>query len=294
MQQHRTSATASLIALSLVFLSRQPRDRDLLPPGAAAQSAALLSRTAPTRLRLVQLLSRPGARLLVRGLERLALPGIQRHYAARKRYIEDAARAFLDDGGGQLLVIGAGLDTLAVRIARDLPQVRCVELDHPATSAVKQEAIGDRLPANLVLVPLELGRGPWEDVDQLDRSVRTFVVLEGVTMYLTEQAVRDVLQGCARLAPGSQLVWTFMHPDAAGRLRFHRAGPAVGAFLEHQHEPFTWGMPLGDVSAFLRPLGLEVQEIVTATQLRARYLAPRGVVGALAEGEALCLTSLTR
>lgn len=270
MQPHRTSATASLIALSTVFLSRQPRDRDLVPAGAAAQTEGLLTRTSPRTLRL-----------------------IQRHYAARKRYIEDAARAFLSDGGRQLLVLGAGLDTLTLRIARELPEVRCVEVDHPATSAVKQDAIGAALPDNLTLVPLELGREAREDGHGLDPSVPTFVVLEGVTMYLTEPAVLDILRGCARLAPGSQLVWTFMHPDGRGRLRFHQAGSAVTAWLARQREPFTWGLPLDAVPAFLRPTGLELEEIVTTSQLRTRYLDPRGIEGALAEGEAPCLVRTT-
>lgn len=293
MQPHRTSATASLIALSTVFLSRQPRDRGLVPAGAAAQTEGLLARTSPRTLRLIQLLSRPGARGAVHALERLVLPGIQRHYAARKRYIEDAARAFLSDGGRQLLVLGAGLDTLTLRIARELPEVRCVEVDHPATSAVKRDAIGAALPDNLTLVPLELGREAWEDGHGLDASLPTFVVLEGVTMYLTEPAVLDILQGCARLAPGSQLVWTFMHPDGRGRLRFHQAGSAVTAWLARQREPFTWGLPLDAVPAFLRPTGLELEEIVTTSQLRTRYLDPRGIDGALAEGEALCLVRTT-
>ncbi|WP_298889109.1 class I SAM-dependent methyltransferase [uncultured Serinicoccus sp.] len=293
MQPHRASSTARLIALSTVFLSHQPRDRDLLPPEAAALSESLLTRTAPLALRLIRALSRPGARGLVLGFERLVLPGIQRHYAARKRYIEDAARAFLAGAGGQLLVIGAGLDTLATRIARDMPDIRCVELDHPATSALKRDAMGGDVPANLVLVPLDLGRSPWAEAEGIDPALPTFVVLEGVTMYLTEQAVEETLQGCARMAPGSQLVWTFMHPDARGHVRFHQARAAVSAWLASRREPFTWGLALGVVPEFLAPLGLEPQEIVTATQLRARYLDPRGIDGALAQGEALCLTRTT-
>ncbi|WP_151524851.1 class I SAM-dependent methyltransferase [Serinicoccus kebangsaanensis] len=282
-----------LIALSTVFLSRQPRERHLLPAGAAASTEGLLEAVAPRRLRLIRTLARPVLRSGVHGLERAALPGIQRHYAARKRYIDDAARAFLSDPGGQLVVVGAGLDTLALRIARELPDVRCVELDHPATSAVKQRALGGDVPSNLDLLPLQLGEGSLAQVRGLDRTLPTFVVVEGLTMYLSEQAVQETLLACAQLPPGSQVLWTFMEPDPGGRLRFHHAGRAVDGWLDHQGEPFTWGLPSDEVTGFVRPLGLEVRAVATAADLRRHYLQPLGISGALAEGEVLCLCQTT-
>lgn len=289
MRTDRASSTAVLIALSTVFLSRQPGERDLVPDGAAAESARLLAAVAPNRLRLIRTLARPPLRRLVHALERVALPGIQRHYAARKRCIEEAARAFLADGDGQLVVIGAGLDTLAVRIARELPGVRVVELDHPATSSLKRRALAAETPPNLTLVSVELGTTPLDEIPGVDRATPTFVVLEGVTMYLSEQAVRDTLGACARLHGGSQVVWTFMHPDSRGRLRFHRAGRAVDTWLSRQDEPFTWGLPLREVPGFVRSCGLETLDVTTAAELRPRYLDPLGIDGALAEGEAICL-----
>ena len=288
MQQGRTSSTALLVALSTVFLSRRPRERDLLPAGAAEQTETLLGAVAPGRTRLVGALSRPPLHHLVRLLERSLLPGIQRHYAARKRAIEEAARTAVAEGAEQLLVLGAGLDTLATRVARDLPHVRCVEVDHPATQAVKRRALGEGIPASLRLLPVDLSTRSLRDVDELDRGLRTVVVLEGVSMYLTEEAVRDILGACAQLPTGSQVLWTFVHPDDAGRLRFHRAGGWVDTWLDRQHEPFTWGLPVDAVPGFAAPLGLEVEEILDAADLRTRYLDPLGLEGDLAEGEAVC------
>ena len=131
-------------------------------------------------------------------------------------------------------------------------------------------------------------RHPHRDVDELDRGLRTVVVLEGVSMYLTEEAVRDILGACAQLPTGSQVLWTFVHPDDAGRLRFHRAGGWVDTWLDRQHEPFTWGLPVDAVPGFAAPLGLEVEEILDGADLRTRYLDPLGLEGDLAEGEAVC------
>ena len=72
------------------------------------------------------------------------LPGILLHYALRKRFIEESARAFLERGGQQLVVLGAGFDTLAARIAEERPGVVCVEVDHPATQETKRRVLTAR------------------------------------------------------------------------------------------------------------------------------------------------------
>src|SRR5262249_11193638 len=127
----RPSATAELIALGTVYLSRDPQLGRFVPERARALSEVLLSGSAPGQLALIRIASRPGLRALVRGLERVVLPGILLHYALRKRFIEESARAFLARGDSQLVVLGAGFDTLAARIAEASPGVTCVELDHP-------------------------------------------------------------------------------------------------------------------------------------------------------------------
>ena len=48
------------------------------------------------------------------------------------------------------------------------------------------------------------------------------------------------------------------------------AGEAYGrgeTWLDRQHEPFTWGLPVDAVPGFVAPLGLEVEEILDAADL---------------------------
>jgi O-methyltransferase involved in polyketide biosynthesis len=48
-------------------------------------------------------------------------PGIVRHWMLRKRWIESRVRARIAAGASQVVVLGAGLDTLGVRLASELP-----------------------------------------------------------------------------------------------------------------------------------------------------------------------------
>jgi methyltransferase (TIGR00027 family) len=289
------SATAELIAQSAVFLSRDPRLAPLLPAGAAELSGRFLAAGAPSKLALVRQLSHPGVRVAVTAIERAVLPGIQLHYAVRKRFIEDAARDFLAGGGAQVVVLGAGFDTLASRLAREFPDAAFVEVDHPATQQAKRRVV-DATPArNLRLHAADLTRttvgAALRGVAGFWPSTPTFFVLEGVTMYLSEAAVAATLRSCADAGgAGTRIAWTFMTPDHHGRIAFRRSRRGlVDAWLSARGEPFTWGISPAAVPAFLEPLRLRAVQIAGADELRARYLAPARIGDALAEGESICV-----
>ena len=295
MPVRRPSATAELIALGTVFLSHDPRLGQFVPERARTLSERLLAASAPAKLALTRLASQPGLRVLVRGLEGAVLPGILLHYALRKRFIEESARAFLARGGSQLVVLGAGFDTLATRIAETHTGVTCVELDHPATQEMKRRAL---TPDGVHFAHTDLPVGSigyaLGTVPAFSRGRPTFFVLEGVSMYLDEASVARLLGDCVRLAgSGTEIAWTFMTPDERGRIAFRRSrSGVVNSWLESRGEPFTWGIRREQLESFLRPLGLGVRAVAFARTFRERYLRPEGIEARLAEGEecALCET----
>ena len=78
----------------------------------------------------------------------------------RKRWIESRVRAAIADGASQLVVLGAGFDTLGVRLAVERPDFRVVEIDHPATLAVKRSVVEMRLGCGgPVMVESDFSRG---------------------------------------------------------------------------------------------------------------------------------------
>jgi O-methyltransferase involved in polyketide biosynthesis len=161
-REGRPSQTALLILRSTVLLARDPHLSVLVPPGVAEACRRFLEEVDPAWL--AGLRWRAAAWAPVRAaaflLERSVIPGITLHYAVRKRFLEDAARAALADGATQLVVLGAGFDTLALRLHREMPGVRFVESDHPATQGLKRRALArwGELGANLELVTLDLTR----------------------------------------------------------------------------------------------------------------------------------------
>ncbi len=104
----------------------------------------------------------------------------------------------------QVVILGAGLDTRAVRLAR--AGVRFFEVDHPATQAHKRERVAtldayDASAATYVPCCFETGDDFLDALTAagFDASAPAVVLWEGVVPYLTEDAVRET---AARIADG--------------------------------------------------------------------------------------------
>ncbi|MFO0744134.1 MAG: class I SAM-dependent methyltransferase [Myxococcota bacterium] len=100
-------------------------------------------------------------------------------------------------GVRQLVILGAGLDTRAHRLA-SLGEVRVFEVDHPSTQGHKREHARalPRTAAELVYVPVCFERETIAEPLALaghDARAPTLWLWEGVVMYLTDAALRATL-----------------------------------------------------------------------------------------------------
>ena len=290
MRADRASSTATLIATATVFLARDPRLAGLVPRGAAEICARCLEALSPLRLAAVELASRPALRWAARLAERATIPGLLAHFMLRKRWIEDAARAALADGISQLVVVGAGFDTLAARLAADYPQVRFIEVDHPATQRVKLAACD--FPKNLLFVAADLAGTGLESVlaNSLERQKPSFFVIEGLLMYLTEAQIATLFESLARLQhAGGRVAFTQMEPARDGRSRFHNATFLVKGLLALWREPFRSSLPRGRAALLLNKLSYALLYMAGAEDLRRKFLGRETADVPLAEGEMLYL-----
>lgn len=200
----------------------------------------------------------------------------------RARYAEDMLARALQAGVDQYVLLGAGLDTFAMR-HRNLPKsVRVYEMDHPETQAWKRERltqIGGELPAGLEFVAIDFEREAIAEA--LRRSSyrsdrRAFFSWLGTLPYLTEQAIFATLASIAgAAAAGSEIVFDyrvameFVEPQDVPLVQAGDQGTAQGGEPKRSWlNPNTFPR---DVSA----LGFELIENLSAKQLGERYFAGR-------------------
>jgi methyltransferase (TIGR00027 family) len=128
---------------------------------------------------------------------------------ARHRIIDDLLRAELAaDPSLCVVIIGAGFDSRAYRLEGGT----WVELDEPQVIAYKDE----RLPAadcenELQRVAIDFSTDSLEDkLSALSGREPVAVVIEGVFMYLEEEAIRRLLQTLRSLFPRHELICDLM------------------------------------------------------------------------------------
>jgi len=265
MRADEASATARLIAAATVLCARDAADAGLVAPGAADWCEAFLS--ASRGGRWLRASCRPAAgRAAWRLLERATHPGIVRHWMLRKRWIESRVRAALAGGASQVVVLGAGFDTLGVRLAAERPDVRVVEVDHPATLAVKRPVVESRLEpgrARPVMAEADFSRGgdgrATLPPGAVERGRATVFLAEGLLMYLPEPAVRSLLAELAAAAvSGSRLVFSFMVEREDGEIGFEPRSALVSRWLAAKDERLRWSLNPARAPAFARELGWTV------------------------------------
>ncbi|XOV86000.1 MAG: class I SAM-dependent methyltransferase [Pseudomonadota bacterium] len=216
MNRGLVSQTALKVAAMMLSLNADRAWRQRLPAGLADVTRELLlaANVPPYTPGVIALNERRAIYLLSLAYERL-LPGVFTGIGERKIFMDRQTRAGLDTGARQVLVIGAGFDTLCLRLAPEFPGVEFVEIDHPATSEAKGrglEAVGR--PSNLRQVAADLGEQPIADLLAGDsawsRDARSFVVAEGLLMYLNEQDVLGLFNGIAdSVGAGSRFAFSW-------------------------------------------------------------------------------------
>jgi methyltransferase (TIGR00027 family) len=205
--------------------------------------------------------------------------GLMPFVVARHRFIDEALLAALEAGEVERLVLlGAGYDTRPFRLAGPLAGVEVVEVDHPATARRRAEVIA-RHAASLPAIERRVLTVDFVHED-LAKSLqaegitgaRTFFVWEGVSMYLTRQAVRHTLRALTDAsAPGSHLcldLWRLVD-DLSWRGTLLRTLPGA---LSIVGEPITFALHPEDAPAFLAREGWEVADLAGPEALSERFL----------------------
>ena len=157
-------------------------------------------------------------------------------------------KAMLDhvSAGNQVVILGAGWDTRAYGLLKG-QDAMIFEVDAPATQAAKLAAIDKTgLDASYVtFVSCDFNRQSWLDAlkeNGFDPDKRTFILWEGVTMYLDEHAIQSTLRAVSTLPAGSFIAFDFMSREwLEGTLAGKMARWSVQAAYA---EPFTFGFPI--------------------------------------------------
>jgi methyltransferase (TIGR00027 family) len=114
----------------------------------------------------------------------------------RTKYFDDVLERQLSSGCRQVVLLGAGLDTRAIR--KFAPDVTYFEIDNEATLLLKQSCIEkNNIPANVRFIA---GNYETDGLMALlarsgfDPDLRTYIIWEGNTMYLPVESNKAIME----------------------------------------------------------------------------------------------------
>ena len=168
-------------------------------------------------------------------------------------------------------ILGAGWDSRAYGDLKD-KDVRFFEVDMPPTQRAKKAALrkGGIDADHVTFVETDFNQRSWFDALQdhgFDPALPTFILWEGVTMYLDEDAVRSTLAHVEKLARGSRIAFDYLSRELVfGERPFFVIGKLFSGTIKlYYGEAFRFGIstrpPARDrVSTFFKGSGLALAE----------------------------------
>jgi methyltransferase (TIGR00027 family) len=217
-------------------------------------------------------------RLMIAAGEK-TVPGAWTLITCRKRFIDDKLDEALPEVDA-VVILGAGLDTRGLRLAQrsDIP---VFEVDLPVNIARKNAAVRRAVatvPASVHLVPSDFER------DDLIATLtehgyrtdaRTFFIWEGVTQYLSEDAVRTTLAALRGAPAGSRLVFTFVRRDFIDGTNMFGAKILYKRFRQRR-QVWKFGLDPAEIEAFVGTYGWRAIEQAGPDYYLQHYIRPAG------------------
>jgi len=218
--------------------------------------------------------------------------GAMEFIIVRERYIDDFLKAGLGEGLDQVVILGAGFDTRAYRIA-GIEKTRVFEIDHPATQEVKLKRLKKviaPLPGHVTFIPVDfntqtlgerlLGSG-------YNEQGKTLFIWQGVTVYLTPEGVDSTLAFIANHSGlGSAVIFDYFYNEFLRDMNrpevkmMQRTARVTG-------EGYLFGIDQGQIEPFLTQRGFRDIRNATAEDLKRLYFTGPNAGRVLPTGAAI-------
>ena len=220
-------------------------------------------------------------------------PAAENNVRIRTRYLDDRLDEQLARGCRQVVILGAGLDTRAVR--KRSPGVAYFEIDDVDTLSFKKLRLAESgIDAPVTFIPGDYvadGVLRLLEPNGFRGDLPTFFIWEGNTMYLTRAAVMKVLRELREGVPEFSLSFDYMDEAVVARAT---GDPRVSSFVERfAAMGAPWHFGIDDLDALAEEADMTVADAVTVAELHRAYWPGRPLDSIIYQHYSLCTLSHT-
>jgi methyltransferase (TIGR00027 family) len=207
--------------------------------------------------------------------DRFFAPGVGaiEFIAAREQYIDDFLKKCLSEGLDQVVILGAGFDTRAYRVA-GIERTQVFEIDHPATQEVKLQRLKkviDPLPDHVTFIPVDFETQTLAErlfANGYNENGKTLFIWQGVVMYLTPESVDSTLAFIANHSgAGSAVIFDYFYNETLRDMKMATARRVTRMIGER----LIFGIDEGQVEAFLTQRSFRDVHNADAEELKRLY-----------------------
>lgn len=216
-------------------------------------------------------------------------PGLHEHLIARTRFIDDLIEKAANSGAEQYVILGAGYDLRAHRL--DLPSsLRIFEVDQAEVQARKRSKLPENITnaANVTYVTVDFTHQSLAEqltAAGFDKSKPTIFTLEGVSQYITKEAVSSTIEELATLIQTTSATFFISYVDellnkdpeacfGTGYPNAARRAETIKILSAKVGEPWISFYTAEEITSLLSRNGFSVTENVTVEDLNSLYFTP--------------------
>ncbi|CAI3142150.1 hypothetical protein MWMV17_MWMV17_02234 [Acinetobacter calcoaceticus] len=199
----------------------------------------------------------------------------------RSRYAEDLLDQAVQQNTQQYVLVGAGLDSFALRESHHYPTLKIFEVDHPDTQAAKQAKLKKlgNIPASVEFVAINFEKESISEAlarSLYERSTPAFFSWLGTTHYLNPQTTLQTLKSIAEFAANASEVVLDYSTDFQELTGIERLGSmGVAQFTHLLKEPLLGQFKPTDLHRAVEQMGFEVVEDLSGEAITERYFNGR-------------------
>ena len=204
--------------------------------------------------------------------------GMYEYITARTKYFDAVFIQALKQNFGQVVIFGAGLDSRALRFQELNQGTNIFELDAPLTQQQKIKAYKDRklgVPANLNFVPIDFNKEDLtEKIQQAGfmPGVKTLFTMEGVTMYLSSEAVDSTFRFISEFSTtGSLVVFDYIYGGVIRGENQYFGEKGAAERVAKFGEAWTFALEENKLENFLDKYNIQLQDHSRTQDLENRY-----------------------
>ncbi len=223
-------------------------------------------------------------RNLVKAKLNKVIPGMDELMIARTAFYDAQFKDALSKQFPQIVLLGAGYDTRALRFNHLNSGTQIIELDTPLTQNHKKQCLEKAdvtIPGHLSFVSADLNRESISGVLEkagYDSHLKTLFIWEGVTMYLEPASVDSTLERIRRFSnPDSIIAFDYLVAIPDGEINNWYGATQLYQIMKKQYgdEKFIFSIDSGMINTFLEQRGLKVVEDLDSRALEKRFLTQK-------------------